>query len=164
MTEIAATAAIEIKSPLELAWAVMLDFEKYPEWNPFIYKVTALPESFVIGSNFLLHVRWANGATYKSWETLTELESPSQTKGGSSTARLTYRYSSWQAGMGLVRAQREQVLAQSAGKVTTYYTRESFHGLLAGFVPLAAVKDGFQVHAEALKKRVEFLAKSAARG
>ena len=163
MTDIAATAAMEINAPLELVWAVMLDFEKYPEWNPFIYQVTALPEAFVIGSRFLLHVRWANGATYKSWETLTELEPPSQTKGGGSTARLTYRYSSWHAVMGLVRAQREQVLSQSNGGVTTYRTRESFRGLLARFVPLAAVKDGFRIHAEALKQRAELLAKNAAR-
>jgi len=35
---------IEIYSSPEDIWRVLLDFEKYPEWNPFIKKIMGNPE------------------------------------------------------------------------------------------------------------------------
>ena len=153
-----ATASIDIAAPIHVVWAAMLDFDAYPEWNPFIYKVSDLPETLTLGSRFLLHVRWANGSSYRSWETLTQLEPPAPSGDGVYKAVLTYRYASWQVRLGLVRAERRQVLSQPAGGVTHYATQESFHGLLAGVLPLRAVEDGFQRHAAALKVRAETLA------
>jgi len=155
--ELIATAAIDINAPIDIVWSVMLDFRKYREWNPFIIDVDNIPETLVIGSRFLLHVRWADGTTATSWETVTHLTPPSTTEDESFKALLTYRYSSWLARSGLVQATREQFLSQHKGQSTSYRTKESFHGLLVSSLPLLAVQDGFQRHAEALKQRTEQL-------
>ena len=31
---------IEIAAPAEIVWEILLDFEKYPDWNPFIRKIS----------------------------------------------------------------------------------------------------------------------------
>jgi hypothetical protein len=154
-----ATAAIDIDAPIDVVWSVILDLKSYPEWNPFIFHVTHLPDSLVIGSRFLLHVRWANGTTATSWETATQIIPPS-IKNDEHTAMLTYRYSSWLAQSGLVRATREQYLSQLDGQLTSYRTQETFHGILRAFLSLSAVQDGFQRHADALKQRAEWVAKN----
>ena len=33
------TTEIEISAPVEKVWAILTDFEKYPQWNPFIKSV-----------------------------------------------------------------------------------------------------------------------------
>ncbi len=150
-----ATAAVDIDAPIEVVWSVILDFKNYQEWNPFIIGVKNVPDLLEIGSQFQLHVRWADGSTVNSWETVTHLSGPSTVDGEPFMALLTYRYSSWLAKCGFVRASREQHLSQRKGEPTRYRTQESFQGLLTGFLPLSAVQDGFQRHAEALKQHAE---------
>lgn len=154
-----ATANIDIAAPIHTVWAAMLNFDAYPEWNPFIYKVSHHPETLTLGATFLLHVRWANGSSYNSWEVLTHLDPPTVGADGICRALLTYRYASWQVRLGLVRAERRQVLSQPAAGLTSYFTQESFHGMLTHLLPLQAVEDGFKRHAAALKVRAEGLAK-----
>jgi len=45
---------IQIAAPPEYVWKVLIDFEKYEEWNPFITKIEGEPK---IGSHIVLHVR-----------------------------------------------------------------------------------------------------------
>ena len=149
-----AKATIEINAPIDIVWSVILDFKNYQQWNPFIYEVKNVPDQLEIGSRFQLLVRWADGSTADSWETVTHLSAPSMVDEESS-ALLTYRYSSWLARYGLVRAFREQHLIQRSGQMTIYRTQETFHGILARFLPLSSVQDGFQRHAQALKQYAE---------
>lgn len=34
------TTTIEIESSPDMVWAILMDFEAYPEWNPFIREIT----------------------------------------------------------------------------------------------------------------------------
>jgi hypothetical protein len=150
-------AAIDIDAPIVTVWSIMMDLKNYRDWNPFIFDVTAAPDLLVLGSRFQLQVRWANQTTARSWETVTHLAAPSTVNGDGLTAELAYRYSSWLARAGLVRATREQRLFQQKGQPTVYQTQETFTGILARFVSLPAVQDGFQRHALALKRRSELM-------
>ncbi len=156
MTQRIAQASITIWAPIERVWSVIIELSRYRDWNPFIYDVVNAPEELSVGSRFLLRVRWADGTTAESWETTTHLAPPTHTSQAPTSAMLAYRYSSWLARVGLVRATREQHLLQKVGEAATHYsTRETFHGPLARFLPLANVEEGFQRHARALKQHAE---------
>lgn len=144
------SASVDIAAPIDLVWAVMLDVERYGEWNPFVQRVqTATPAQ--VGNPITLHVRWANGRSTVSPERISAIEPPS---GGQ--ALLAYVYEGWPARLGLVRGTREQRLT-AVGGATRYDTVEFFSGPLVRLAGPARVADGFRRHAEALKLRAESL-------
>ena len=149
-------ARTTIDAPLELVWQVMLDTERYSEWNPFVERVET-PTPAAVGNPIVLHVRWSNGRTTRSPERITALEPPA-TEGGTTTAHLAYRFEGWPARFGLVRGTRHQRLSQRPGGPTTYDTVEEFSGPLVRFAGPGRVADGFRRHAEGLKARAEQLA------
>lgn len=151
-----AAASIEIDAPLDIVWSAMADLRRYHEWNPFIFAVEGVGETPRVGNRMRLHVRWANGKTVRSWETLTRLDAPHTAEAG--TARMAYAFDSWLARSGIVVASREQAISEVADGRTLYRTEEFFHGLLGRFVPLADIEDGFRRHATALKQRAEAMA------
>ncbi len=155
MTERIARASIDIQASIDKVWSVMVDLNRYHEWNPFIIAVKDAPDSINVGSRFLLRVKWANGGLADSWETVTHMATPTMSGNGPTSALLAYRYASGLARLGLVRATREQHLTQVIGEPTRYSTQETFSGPLAGLLPLADVEEGFQRHAAALKRRAE---------
>ena len=157
-----AETEIEIQAPIAVVWSIMIDLERYRDWNPFIVEVRHLPERLELGARFQLWVRWSNGSLADSWETVTELAAPAVQDASRQSAGLSYRYSSWLAQVGLVQATREQRLTQAAGQPTLYRTQESFRGLLARFIALADVQDGFLRQALALKTRAEAMAQDRA--
>lgn len=142
-----AEATIDIDAPLAHVWAVMLDFPRYGEWNPFIVRadLTGPPR---IGAALRLYVRWNDGTGATSGERITELTPPT---------RLAYRFTGPLHNLGLVRATRVQQLEPLATNRTRYSTREDFSGLLTATLPLAKIQDGFDRHAQALKSRAETL-------
>ncbi len=146
-------ARVEIDAPLDVVWGVMLDTERYAEWNPFVERAeTASPAT--VGNPIVLHVRWASGRTTRSPERISALEPPSSAD-GLTTARLSYVFEGWPARLGLVRGTRHQRLSQPAGGPTTYDTVEEFSGPLVRLAGPARVADGFRRHAEALRERAE---------
>ncbi len=158
MTNRVAKTEIEIQAPIAVVWSIMIDLKRYREWNPFIVDVRHLPERLELGARFQLGVTWANGSQADSWETLTELTAPAVQGRSIQSAGLAYRYASWLAKVGLVQATREQRLTQADGLPTLYRTQEVFRGLLARYIALADVQDGFRRQALALKMRAEALA------
>lgn len=144
------SASIDINAPIEVVWSVMLDAERYGEWNPFVVRVeTAQPAQ--VGNPITLHVRWANGKGAVSPERITAIEPPSDGQ-----ALLAYVYEGWPSKLGLVRGLREQRLTEIAGG-TRYDTVEFFSGPLVALAGPARVADGFRRHAEGLKARAESL-------
>jgi hypothetical protein len=47
---------ITINAPAEKVWSILTDFDKYPEWNPFVVKIKGKPEV-----NAKLRVTMKNG-------------------------------------------------------------------------------------------------------
>jgi len=144
-----ATAAID--APVEVVWAVMLDLDAYPRWNPFVVRVDGpAGRPPAVGDELILHVRWASGRGVTTRERITRLEPPA---GG--RAVLEYDFGGPLAALGLVRGRRLQELEVAAAGTTRYRTAERLHGLLAFAAPIGRVQDGFERHAAALKARAE---------
>jgi hypothetical protein len=143
-----ATAKAEIEAPIEKVWQIMLDLQRYGEWNPFIVKVDA-DGPVRVGGRFVLHVRWPGGGGVRSPEQVTRLDGPSAGR-----ASWSYIADGFLRTIGAVRCTRVQSL-ESVGAKTRYSTREDFSGWLAFAVPLKKVQAGFEAHAAALKKRAE---------
>lgn len=148
-------ARIEIDAPLEQVWAIMLDTERYAEWNPFVERaVTTQPPA--VGNPIVLHVVWANGKRTRSPERITALDGPTtDPTTGTTSALMSYVYEGLPARLGLVRGVRHQRLTQRPGGPTTYDTVEKLRGPLVRLAGPARVADGFRRHAEGLKRRAE---------
>lgn len=152
------SASVEIDAPLDVVWQVMLDTERYDEWNPFVEQVVT-PQPPAVGNPILLHVVWAGGGRTRSPERITALEGPSTDPDtGATTALMSYVYEGLPARLRLVRGTRHQRLRQAPGGPTAYHTVEEFSGPLVRLAGPGRVADGFRRHAEALKRRAESLA------
>ena len=146
-----AEASATIEAPHEVVWAVMLDLDAYPAWNPFVVQVdgpAGRPAS--VDDELVLHVRWATGRGVTTRERITRLEPPDGGRGGT----LEYDFGGPLARLGLVRGRRLQQVERAATG-STYRTSERLHGLLAFAAPIGRVQDGFERHAAALKARAE---------
>ena len=156
------SASIDIDAPLDQVWAIMLDTERYTEWNPFVERAeTAQPAA--VGNPIVLHVVWANGSRTRSPERITALDGPTTDASGTTTARMSYVYEGLPARLGLVRGVRHQVLTQRPGGPTSYETVEEFRGPLVRLAGPGRVADGFRRHAEGLKRRAEERAPGSSR-
>ena len=147
MTELRASAAVEIAAPIGRVWQVMTDLSVYGAWNPF---VVAAAGPLEIGGELALTVRWSDGTGLQTRVRITEVSAP---EGG--VARLTHDSVGWIPALGMVRARRIQELTALPDGRTRYRSVESFSGWAAGWVPLARVQDGFERQAAALRERVE---------
>jgi hypothetical protein len=151
MSQRSAEASATIDAPAEVVWAVMLDPDAYPEWNPFVVQVEGpAGRAATVGDELVLHVRWAGGRGVTTRERISRLEPPTAGRAGT----LEYDFGGPLARLGLVRGRRLQVVEGSSGG-STYRTSEGLHGLLAFAAPIGRVRDGFERHATALKARAE---------
>jgi hypothetical protein len=139
-------ASVEIAAPLDDAWSVLEDFERYPEWNPFTHRVVL--KGRTLGERVELHVRMGKldrvmNEELRAWE-------PRRRMG-------------WGMDIGrglLIHATRYQELEDLGADRCRYTTHERFEGLLAPLTLLlfrADIEAGFRGCAEALKARVEQL-------
>jgi len=143
--------AVAIDAPIEAVWAVMIDFSRYGEWNPFVVGISPrAPGPLRVGSELVLDVRWADGGAVRTVEIVTRLDAPT-----AGAAAMAYRYTGWLPRLHLVEGSRVQTLEQAGEGRSVYRTVEAFGGLLARAVPLAKVQDGFERHGRALKSWVE---------
>ena len=162
MPRLSPSASVEIDAPLEVVWGVMIDTERYGEWNPFVVRVQT-PQPPAVGNPIVLHVRWSGGGRARSPERITALDGPAaDPRTGDTTALMSYVYGGVPARLGLVRGTRHQRLRQSPGGPTSYDTVEEFRGPLVRLAGPGRVADGFRRHAEALRRRAESLAAGAA--
>jgi hypothetical protein len=149
-------ASVEIDAPLDLVWSVMLDVDRYPEWNTFVVRADC-PSPPAVGDPIRLHVRWADGGRATSPERITAVEQPEAAADGVRRAALAYAYEGLPARLGLVRSVRWQRLTQPSGQPTTYDTVGEFAGPFVRFAGPDRIEDGFRRHAEALRQRAESL-------
>lgn len=150
-----ASATIEIEAPVEVVWAVMLDLDRYGDWNPFIYRVDRAEglagQPARLGERFVLRVRFGEGRAVGSRERITAIE----VNGGG--RRLEYEFYGRLHRSGLVRGRRQQTLTPVGPTSTVYSTEETFRGPLRLLLPVRAIQGGFRRHAKALKTHAEHL-------
>ena len=136
-------AAITINAPLVHVWSVLVDLERYREWNTF---VPSMQSSFQVGSILTMQVQMRKGVQVKSVETITAIE-PQHLLAWKT------RSPAW-----LLRGERFQVLTAIDSGKTQYWTREAFTGILAPLLQILLARDlqrGFDAVAQNLKARAE---------
>ena len=139
------TVDIEIEAPVEKAWEILSDLERYGEWNPFLIKVES---NKVLGDPTILHVKWIGAKkSFIQPEILTGYEENKKICWGMS----------WKPSF-LLKANRCQTLQQLSENRCTYRSEETFSGLfshLTVFLFKKKIVDGFEATARALKERAE---------
>ena len=138
-----ASDPVEIEAPADRVWDVLVDFERYGEWNPFTTRVDA---SLAIGSPVMLHVRLGR-LKRKQPERIETVEPP--------------KLLAWGTTMGhpvLLSALREQRVEALSETRCRYLTTDATSGLLTPLVALLfgrLIRQGFNDMAAALKTRAE---------
>ena len=143
--------AVEIEAPIEAVWDILVDVERYGEWNPF---TTRVDTDFEIGSPVDLHVA-LGPLKLRQPERIEAVERPDLL--------------AWSTKMGnrsLLSARREQRLEKLGEARCRYLTTDAFTGLLTPLVMLLfgrLIRRGFNDMAMALKVRAEAASESRGR-
>jgi hypothetical protein len=141
------SAEIEIEAPAETVWHVLMDFDKYSEWNDFCPSVTT---DFQLGSAVNMQVRLVVGK-----KPMRQVEYLNMVEPG-------YRFA-WGYSMGgalILQANRYQVVEDLGSGRSRYFTTDQFSGLLVPVMNLLYAKHiklGFDDTARGLKARAESL-------
>ena len=141
------SVTVEIDAPAELVWSVLVDYARYPEWNPFTVRVETTLE---IGTTIDLYLPdpAKPGETFLNREWVRAVDAPSY-----------LRYDTGEEIPGM-HAVREQWVTDLGGGRSSYRTTDLFSGEIAGFVHEQQgewVKAGFDSVCLALKERAESL-------
>lgn len=138
------TTNIEIKSAPEAVWATLMDFDAYPEWNPFIQEISGAAE---MDTQLSVRLQNPGGKAMTFTPTVTSAESP--------------RRFSWLGKLGFkgIFDGHHRFDIEPTGNGTVLFTQsEEFRGAL---VPIlwgmvnGKTRAGFESMNAALKKRVE---------
>ncbi len=135
--------AVEMEAPIERAWEILTDFERYGEWNPFTPRVTT---DFEIGSRVNLRAM-IGPVPLKQVERIERVEPPERLVW---TTKIGHR--------AMLFARREQHLEPLGETRCRYVTTDAFSGLLTPLVVLLfgpLVRRGFNDVARGLKARAE---------
>ena len=136
---------VEIDAPQDFVWSIVVDFERYGEWNPYTFRVDATLE---LGSDVLLHLPdpFKPGESFTTLEHMRVIEPPHH---------LQYDTGDTFAPM---LATRDQWVQDLGGGRCAYRTTDVFEGPGADAVFAMQkdwVTDGFNATAQALKAYAE---------
>jgi uncharacterized protein YndB with AHSA1/START domain len=142
------SATVEIDAPPAVVWAVLVDYERYPEWNPYTVRVETTLD---VGTPIDLYLPDPHrpGDLFCTREWIAVVEPP---------RHLQYDTRDELDGIHAVRDQWVQPLGAER---CSYRTTDTFTGPYAAVVMELQgqwVSDGFDAVAHALKQRVEQLA------
>ena len=135
--------SIDIEAPVQRVWEILVDVERYGEWNPF---TTRVDTSLEVGSSVDLYVTLGPF----------RLKQPELIQDVVPTSLLA-----WGMTMGarwLLKTRREQRLEPLGDSRCRYTTTDAFTGVLTPLVVLlfgGLIRRGFNAMALALKERAE---------
>lgn len=139
-----ASEKIRINAPIEKVWAILLDLPRYPEWNPFTYRVDS---TLTIGAPVDLYVRMRKRGERVQREYVRTVQAPTTL--------------SWGMTMGhavVLTALREQKLERIDAQSCSYQSTDAFRGALTPLVTYLFgedIEEGFNAVARALKAHAE---------
>lgn len=147
MSHVIESVTVEIDAPAELVWDVLVDYARYPEWNPY---TVAVDTTLEIGEPIDLHLPNPDGSegTFVNREWVREVDPPRY-----------LRYDTAEEIPGVF-AYREQFIEPLGSERCSYRTTDTFSGEHADAVIEHTgdwVKEGFDAVAHALKARAEEL-------
>lgn len=139
------SVTVEVDAPQQVVWDVLVDYDRYPEWNPYTVRVDTTLE---VGADVLLHLPHPD----KPGETMTTLE---HMRVIDAPHHLQYDTGDSLQGIFAVRDQWVEDLGdgRSSYRTTDVFTGE--HAKLAHDLQGAWVKQGFDAVAHAIKARAE---------
>jgi hypothetical protein len=138
--------SIEIDAPPSAVWAVLRDFDSYPEWNPFV-RVMGRPN---VGAHLRVELRPPGGRPTRFEPTVTAVERERE-----------FRWQGHLLTRGIYDGEHVFRLEPLADGRTRFVHAESFSGLLVWPINRlfgGRFVRGFESMNEALKSRVESLA------
>ena len=138
---------VEIDAPQDFVWSVLIDYARYPEWNPYTVAVEATLE---LGARVVLHLPdpAKPAETFATTEWMSVIDPP---------RHLQYNTGTEIPG---IHAVRDQWVTDLGAGRSSYQTTDVFTGEIAQFVfdlQGAWVTAGFNATAQALKARAESL-------
>jgi hypothetical protein len=150
MTHVITSVTVDIDAPAGFVWDVLVDYARYPEWNPY---TIAVETSLQIGDRIDLTLPEPDGSdgTILNREFIRVVDAPHH-----------LRYDTGEEYPGLL-ATRDQYLAELGPDRCSYHTTDTLEGDLADLVLETNgdwIKAGFDSVAHALKARAEHLAAS----
>jgi uncharacterized protein YndB with AHSA1/START domain len=144
------SVVVEIDAPQSLVWEVLVDYARYPEWNPYTVRVDTRLE---IGADVVLHLPHPDkpGETMTTTEIMRVIDAP--------------HHLQYDTGDNLpgIFAVRDQWVEDLGGGRSSYRTTDVFsgeHAQIAYDLQGQWVKEGFDAVAHAIKARGEALARS----
>ncbi len=145
-----ASITVEIDAPQQLVWDVLVDYARYPEWNPYTVRVDTALE---LGADVVLHLPHPDkpDATMQNVEVMRAIDAP---------YHLQYDTADNLPGIFAV---RDQWVEDLGGGRSSYRTTDVFSGEYAQIaydLQGQWVTDGFDAVAHALKARAESLVRA----
>jgi hypothetical protein len=146
-----ASDVVEINAPQQLVWDVLVDYARYPEWNPYTVQVETVLE---VGADVLLHLPDPGnpGQVFTTLEHMRVINAPHH-----------LQYDTGDSFPGML-AVRDQWVEDLGDGRSSYRTTDVFTGEIAQVVydlQAAWVTAGFNAAARALKARAEQLHRQA---
>ena len=141
---------IEIDAPAKVVWDIITDPNRYPEWNPFIPRISLKSEQVTVGTEFDLDCQMTDSQMLKNeHEVVLEVNLDEYIfRMGTSRTR----------GRPGIVSNRCQVCRPIDEKRTEYINYEEFTGILSPLVYLLyfrKLQKAFERHNMALKSRAE---------
>jgi hypothetical protein len=133
------TSSITINASAEKVWNVLTDFDKYPEWNPFIHSIKG---EVIVGQNIEVKIQTMN---FKPVVLVYDTNKEFKWKG-----KLLFK--------GLFDGEHRFQLKENANGTTNFIQSESFSGILVRLLINKLDKEtlpGFQEMNQKLKERCE---------
>jgi len=134
---------ILINTDITKVWDVLMNFDKYPKWNPFITSIIGEPK---LGSRLTVSIKppGGNGMTFKP--NILTLE-----------ANKEFRWKGKLGINGIFDGEHYFILEFQENDITKFIQGEKFSGLLVPFVGkmLDKTQKGFQLMNESIKKECE---------
>ena len=138
---------VEIEAPADFVWSVVVDFDRYTEWNPFTVQVDTVLE---LGAPVVLHLPDPSkpGETFETHEQISGIEPPHH---------LQYNTGDRIPGIHAIRDQWVEDLGNGRCAYRTTDVFEGEHAKPIFDMQADWVTNGFNTTAHALKARAEQL-------
>jgi hypothetical protein len=139
---------IEINAPVQKVWDIIVDLERYPEWNKFTPRMSV--GKIVVGEEFDLDCQMTEKQLLKDEHEVFLSYEPEQFKVCWGTSRTRGRPG--------IKSFRWQICEPRDEARTHFVNYEEFHGVLApvvNFLYGKKLKRAFEVYCQALKSRAE---------
>ena len=134
---------ILINTDITKAWDVLMNFDNYPEWNPFITSISGEPK---LGSRLTVSIKPPGGKGMTFKPNILTLE-----------ANKEFRWTGKLGINGIFDGEHYFILESVDNDITKFIHGEKFSGLLVPFVRkmLDKTQKGFQLMNESIKNECE---------